>query len=315
MTRARLVAEHPGTVVRHDDFENFPAGVTPHTTAPLDYLIVALAALLRAVHGAAARSRRSAHFAVARAFWRLVSFLVAARNRVAGAARDPVGLRVERDSCAWNGAGPAGSSGAPDSRASGCARSGMEVAGESFARLGNCERDQLGVGALGFALRAARAAWRIDSLLSRVGEIATDGATASDRLVDSSRHSAPGCGGGTALAGMAGLGAVLSQLVGDHRRVAGRPPDESGLVVLVRRSPPACSHSARARLAAPDDSARHRRSRGAFFLPHSVGGALGLLFRAPLSPHDSGADRHRETEVARRPNDRARPLAASPILG
>jgi hypothetical protein len=46
MTRARLVAEHPGTVVRRHDFENFPAGVTPHTTALLDYLIVALASLL-----------------------------------------------------------------------------------------------------------------------------------------------------------------------------------------------------------------------------------------------------------------------------
>ncbi len=41
MTRARMVAEHPGMIVRHHDFENFPQGVTPHTTAPLDYLIVA----------------------------------------------------------------------------------------------------------------------------------------------------------------------------------------------------------------------------------------------------------------------------------
>jgi len=41
MTRARMVAEHPGTVVRHHDFENFPQGVKSHTTAPLDYLIVA----------------------------------------------------------------------------------------------------------------------------------------------------------------------------------------------------------------------------------------------------------------------------------
>ncbi|MGI8437512.1 MAG: hypothetical protein ACR2NX_11505 [Chthoniobacterales bacterium] len=46
MTRARLVAAHPGLVVRHHDFENFPAGTTPHTTAPLDYLIVGLAGLL-----------------------------------------------------------------------------------------------------------------------------------------------------------------------------------------------------------------------------------------------------------------------------
>jgi hypothetical protein len=47
MTRVRLVAEHPGLVVRHHDFENFPAGTSPHTTAPLDYLIVLLAAGLR----------------------------------------------------------------------------------------------------------------------------------------------------------------------------------------------------------------------------------------------------------------------------
>ena len=46
MTRVRLVAEHPGMVVRRHGFENFPAGTTPHTTAPLDYLIVALAWLL-----------------------------------------------------------------------------------------------------------------------------------------------------------------------------------------------------------------------------------------------------------------------------
>ena len=41
MTRARMVAEHPGIIVRHHDFENFPQGVNAHTTAPLDYLIVA----------------------------------------------------------------------------------------------------------------------------------------------------------------------------------------------------------------------------------------------------------------------------------
>jgi hypothetical protein len=45
MTRARICYEHPGIVVRHHDFENFPAGTSPHTTAPLDYLIVGLAAL------------------------------------------------------------------------------------------------------------------------------------------------------------------------------------------------------------------------------------------------------------------------------
>ena len=47
MTRARLCLENPGRIVRHHSFENFPAGTTPHTTAPLDYLIVALAGVLR----------------------------------------------------------------------------------------------------------------------------------------------------------------------------------------------------------------------------------------------------------------------------
>ena len=42
MTRARMIAEHPGTIVRHHDFENWPQGVTAHTTAPLDYLIAGL---------------------------------------------------------------------------------------------------------------------------------------------------------------------------------------------------------------------------------------------------------------------------------
>jgi hypothetical protein len=47
MTRAKMCAEHPGLILRHHSFENFPAGTTPHTTAPFDYLIVALAAGLK----------------------------------------------------------------------------------------------------------------------------------------------------------------------------------------------------------------------------------------------------------------------------
>lgn len=43
MIRARICLEHPGTVVRRHDFENFPVGTSPHTTAPLDYIIAALA--------------------------------------------------------------------------------------------------------------------------------------------------------------------------------------------------------------------------------------------------------------------------------
>ncbi len=49
MSRVRLVAERPGTVVRRHDFENYPAGTIPHTTAPLDYLIAGLASLLGGV--------------------------------------------------------------------------------------------------------------------------------------------------------------------------------------------------------------------------------------------------------------------------
>ena len=46
MTRARICFEHPGTIVRRHEFENFPNGTSPHTTAPLDYLIVVLATAL-----------------------------------------------------------------------------------------------------------------------------------------------------------------------------------------------------------------------------------------------------------------------------
>jgi len=46
MTRAQMVTEKPGLIIRHHEFENFPQGTTPHTTAPLDYLIVALSLFL-----------------------------------------------------------------------------------------------------------------------------------------------------------------------------------------------------------------------------------------------------------------------------
>ena len=46
MTRAQIVRGKPGLIIRHHAFENFPQGTTPHTTAPLDYLIVALSFLL-----------------------------------------------------------------------------------------------------------------------------------------------------------------------------------------------------------------------------------------------------------------------------
>jgi hypothetical protein len=47
MTRVRMCAEHPGLIIRHHDFENYPQGTTPHTTAPLDYLILLVSVLLR----------------------------------------------------------------------------------------------------------------------------------------------------------------------------------------------------------------------------------------------------------------------------
>lgn len=52
MTRVRMSQDHPGLIIRHHDFENFPTGTTPHTTAPLDYLIFVLSTLLEpfAVH-------------------------------------------------------------------------------------------------------------------------------------------------------------------------------------------------------------------------------------------------------------------------
>ena len=47
MTRVQMCAKKPGLILRHHDFENFPQGTTPHTTAPLDYLILGLSLLLK----------------------------------------------------------------------------------------------------------------------------------------------------------------------------------------------------------------------------------------------------------------------------
>lgn len=46
MTRVRLVAEQPGILIKRHGFENYPFGVRPHTTAPMDYLIFGAARLL-----------------------------------------------------------------------------------------------------------------------------------------------------------------------------------------------------------------------------------------------------------------------------
>jgi hypothetical protein len=47
MTRVQMCEARPGVIVRHHGFENFPEGTTPHTTAALDYLILALSLLLK----------------------------------------------------------------------------------------------------------------------------------------------------------------------------------------------------------------------------------------------------------------------------
>ncbi|HVD95109.1 MAG TPA: hypothetical protein VNE84_03095 [Candidatus Limnocylindria bacterium] len=47
MTRVQMCRTKPGLIVRHHAFENFPQGTTPHTTAPLDYLILGLSLLLK----------------------------------------------------------------------------------------------------------------------------------------------------------------------------------------------------------------------------------------------------------------------------
>ncbi len=48
MTRVQMSSEHPGLIVRHHEFENFPIGTTPHTTAPFDYLILGLSRVIAA---------------------------------------------------------------------------------------------------------------------------------------------------------------------------------------------------------------------------------------------------------------------------
>jgi hypothetical protein len=49
MTRVRTCLENPGIILRHHSFENYPTGTTPHTTAPLDYLIATLAGVMKLI--------------------------------------------------------------------------------------------------------------------------------------------------------------------------------------------------------------------------------------------------------------------------
>ena len=50
MTRAKMVDEGQW-VIRHHEFENWPQGTDPHTTAPLDWLIVGLKTVIKPVLG------------------------------------------------------------------------------------------------------------------------------------------------------------------------------------------------------------------------------------------------------------------------
>src|SRR5437879_12291598 len=47
MTRTRMCAEHPGLIIRQHDFENFPEGTPPHTTAPPEYRVIPSSNLLQ----------------------------------------------------------------------------------------------------------------------------------------------------------------------------------------------------------------------------------------------------------------------------
>ncbi len=47
MTRVRMLEESPLVPVRAHAFENFPIGTVPHTTSPVDYLILGVAAVFR----------------------------------------------------------------------------------------------------------------------------------------------------------------------------------------------------------------------------------------------------------------------------
>ncbi|MEI6560657.1 MAG: hypothetical protein WCO68_01065 [Verrucomicrobiota bacterium] len=47
MTRVQRVYEHPSRVIHRHEFENWPEGTQPHTTAPFDYLTAGLALALR----------------------------------------------------------------------------------------------------------------------------------------------------------------------------------------------------------------------------------------------------------------------------
>lgn len=47
MTRVQQIVEHPGTIIGRHEFENWPEGIQPHTTAPMDYVLAAGVAVIR----------------------------------------------------------------------------------------------------------------------------------------------------------------------------------------------------------------------------------------------------------------------------
>ena len=49
MTRVRMLQENGFAPIHRHDFENYPIGTIPHTTAPLDYLIAGLAAVIGSI--------------------------------------------------------------------------------------------------------------------------------------------------------------------------------------------------------------------------------------------------------------------------
>ena len=114
MTRVRMCAEHPGLIVRHHDFENFPMGTTPHTTAPLDYAILGLAFVASSVHRPFARSGWGDHFAAAGVTRRLVPVVVGAPDAIPISRGDAFALRHQPDPRSRKRAGPARSSIASD---------------------------------------------------------------------------------------------------------------------------------------------------------------------------------------------------------
>jgi hypothetical protein len=59
MTRVRMIAEGKGLIIRHHNFENWPEGTTPHTTAPMDWTILAVKPILSACLGVLDRSQTS----------------------------------------------------------------------------------------------------------------------------------------------------------------------------------------------------------------------------------------------------------------